>query len=292
MPTDAPPLRNTLYMITRRNFLRSTATSSCLGLATGLYTWRWETHWVEVVERPLPLANLPDRLRGTRMIQLSDIHIGPRVDDSYLCRVFDEVSALDPDIVAYTGDFTSYEADELRHAARMFPRLPKGRRATVGILGNHDYGPAWSRPDHSDQIAALASASGVRILRNEILNVDGLQVIGLDDLWARRFHPEKVWPSLKPGSATLALSHNPDTVDEPVWAGYRGWILCGHTHGGQCKPPFLPPPILPVRNRNYVAGEYALAGGRRMYINRGLGHLMQVRFNVRPEITVFHLEPA
>ena len=53
----------------------------------------------------------------------------------------------------------------------------------------------------------------------------------------------------------LVLSHNPDTADVPGWLGYEGWILSGHTHGGQCKPPFLPPPLLPVRNRRYTSGE-------------------------------------
>jgi uncharacterized protein len=51
----------------------------------------------------------------------------------------------------------------------------------------------------------------------------------------------------------------------------------------------LPPPLLPVRNKRYTAGEIPLADGRRLYINRGLGHLIQVRFNVRPEITSFRL---
>ena len=55
------------------------------------------------------------------------------------------------------------------------------------------------------------------------------------------------------------------------------------------KPPFLPPPIIPVRNPRYVAGEVSLAPGRTLYVNRGLGHLTQVRFNVRPEITLFTL---
>jgi predicted MPP superfamily phosphohydrolase len=49
---------------------------------------------------------------------------------------------------------------------------------------------------------------------------------------------------------------------------------------------------LPVQNRNYIAGEFHLAAGRKMYISRGLGHLLQVRFNARPEITVFELERA
>jgi predicted MPP superfamily phosphohydrolase len=47
-----------------------------------------------------------------------------------------------------------------------------------------------------------------------------------------------------------------------------------------------------VRNRRYTAGEFELAGGRRLYISRGVGALLQVRFNVRPEVTVFELRSA
>ena len=72
----------------------------------------------------------------------------------------------------------------------------------------------------------------------------------------------------------------------------RGWILSGHTHGGQCKPPFLPPPIIPVKNKRYTAGEFDLGDGRPLYINRGLGHLIRARFNARPEVTVFRLRAA
>jgi len=93
-------------------------------------------------------------------------------------------------------------------------------------------------------------------------------------------------------SAELVLCHNPDAADEDFWHGYRGWILAGHTHGGQCKPPFFPPPRLPVKNPRYTAVEFDLFDGRTMYINRGLGHLLRVRFNVRPEITIFRLMAA
>ena len=66
-------------------------------------------------------------------------------------------------------------------------------------------------------------------------------------------------------------------------------MLAGHTHGGQCKPPFLPPPLLPVQNHRYVAGEVAVDTHRTLYISRGVGHLIRARFNVRPEITLFTL---
>ena len=58
------------------------------------------------------------------------------------------------------------------------------------------------------------------------------------------------------------------------------------------KPPFLPPPILPVNNRRYTAGAFDVGPGRTLYINRGLGFLHQVRFAVRPELTLFTLTRA
>jgi predicted MPP superfamily phosphohydrolase len=69
-------------------------------------------------------------------------------------------------------------------------------------------------------------------------------------------------------------------------------VLAGHTHGGQCKPPLLPPPVTYLRNRRYSAGEVDLGGGRKMYVNRGLGYVQKVRFNARPEITLFTLVAA
>ncbi len=279
-------------MITRRRFLQMSAVAAGLGVGGGLYTWRWEPHWLEVVERPLPVAHLPESLIGSRMVQLSDLHIGPQVDDAYLIRTFDRVKGLSPDIVVYTGDFTTYEADILEHARRMFAHLPLGRRATLGVLGNHDYGPAWSDPEVADRIVELAAAAGMRVLRNEMAEVGGLQIVGMDDLWAGRFDPEKGLASLKPNAGAVVLSHNPDTADLPGWGTDLGWILSGHTDGGQCKPPLLPPPLLPVKNRRYTAGEFPLAENRRMYINRGVGYLLRARFNVRPEVTVFQLTRA
>ena len=92
-----------------------------------------------------------------------------------------------------------------------------------------------------------------------------------------------------PSAAKVVLCHNPDVCDLSVWSDYKGWILAGPTHGGQVEPPFLPQPILPVKNRAYSAGEIDLNDGRTLYINRALGNIFPIRFNVRPEITVFEL---
>lgn len=129
---------------------------------------------------------------------------------------------------------------------------------TLGTLGNHDYGPVWRYPDIAAYVVGSAKAAGVTMLRNESTEIKGLHFVGLDDLWAGRFRPKEVIAKLPNGVATVALSHNPDTVDHNGWGKFDGWILAGHTHGGQCKPPFLPPPILPVKNRRYTAGELAI----------------------------------
>jgi predicted MPP superfamily phosphohydrolase len=277
----------------RRRFLRRGLGSTlALAAGTGLYAWRIEPRWVEFVERPLPIAGLPDALAGRRLVQITDVHVGLRVDDDYVLGVFERVRALSPDIVVFTGDFTDYHREIAVHARRIYAHAPRGRLATAGIFGNHDYGPGWRFPAFAAALLPGLEAGGIRVLRNEVLDVAGLDLVGLDDLWAKQFHPETALASRDPRRPAIVLSHNPDTADEPGWRGYRGWILSGHTHGGQCKPPFLDPPLVPVRNRRYLSGEVDVDGERRLYIGRGVGHTLQVRFNVRPEVTVFELQRA
>jgi predicted MPP superfamily phosphohydrolase len=280
------PMLRRSRKLTRRDFVCGAVAS---GVAVGLYTWQVEPHWVQYVYHPLPVHNLPQRLIGCTLVQLSDLHIGLQVDDDYLKGVFDVVRRLRPEIVVVTGDFTSYDRNILKHVEEVLSHLPNGSLGTFGVLGNHDYGPGVRDYQHADRLAALAESNGMRILRNGRESVEGLLIVGLDDLWADRFNAAVALAGLAKDAAAIVLSHNPDTADLAGWGDYRGWILAGHTHGGQCKPPFLDPPLLPVKNRRYVAGEYALVGGRQMYINRGIGHLTPVRFNVRPEVTIFHL---
>jgi len=278
--------------ITRRRLLYASAATVVSGAGVGLYTWLVEPHWLEVVRRPLPIRSLPSSLRGRTLAQLSDLHVGPRVSDSYILETFSRVAALAPDIVVYTGDFTSYDTDVYTHAARVYADAPRGRLATFGILGNHDYGQNWAHPEVAARVTTQLEAVGIRMLRNEVADVGGLQVAGMDELWAHRFDPVRTLAALDRDRAAIVLSHNPDTVDRPGWDGYYGWVLSGHTHGGQCKPPFLPPPLLLVENRRYTSGVFELSRDRMLYISRGIGHLLQVRINARPEVTLFELQSA
>jgi predicted MPP superfamily phosphohydrolase len=239
--------------------------------------------------RTLPVRHLPRSLEGRTLVQISDVHVGVQVDDEYLVETFRRVAGLGPDIVVMTGDFISYHDRILDQVSAVYRHFPHGRLATLAVLGNHDYGPDWSHPELARALIDTVAPFGIAVLRNQICEVEGLQIVGLDDWWARRFRPAQAFARLDLRRAAVVLSHNPDTVDLPGWKGYDGWVLSGHTHGGQCKPPFLPAPLLPVRNKRYTAGEFAISGNRRLYISRGVGHLLQVRFNARPEVTVFTL---
>jgi len=173
--------------------------------------------------------------------------------------------------------------------ARVFEALPRARFGRPAVFGNHDYGRNFRTETVADALSHRMRDIGIDILSNETRTYGGLTFAGLDDYWGTRFNPRPALTALDPRRPNVVLSHNPDVADLPIWGNYRGWILSGHTHGGQCKPPFLPPPLLPVHNRRYTAGAFELGDGRRMYINRAVGYLRRVRFNVRPEITVFRL---
>ncbi|WP_411826661.1 metallophosphoesterase [Luteolibacter sp. AS25] len=276
-------------LFTRRKLLKLGAGSIAAGCGTLGYTFFVEPFWLELVERKLPIANLPAGLRGRTLVQISDLHVSGRVSSDYLIESMQRVKELKPDIVVYTGDFISLDEETEVQMEKVFPHLPKGRIGTAAILGNHDYGVNFVEEEWAQRIIASLADQGIPVLRNEILELGGLQIIGMDDLWSGEFSAEKSLIRYEASMAGIVLSHNPDSVDEPGWGNYQGWVLAGHTHGGQCKPPFLPAPLLPVKNRRYSAGHIPLGDGRDLYINRALGYLHQVRFNVRPEVTFFEM---
>jgi len=279
--------------LNRRAFIGVGATALTGVIGLPLYATMVEPHWLEIVRRDLAVANLPHELNGATLAQVSDLHTCTYVDEDYLCYSLDRLAAYSPDIVAITGDFVTWqewrpEVERVAQLERVLTHLPKARIATIAILGNHDYGQTWHDRGVADRIVSIVSNRGIRILRNEVATVSGLDFIGIDDLWSGRADTRPAFAQ-RTSNAAIALCHNPDGLDELPWKGYSGWILSGHTHGGQCKPPFLPPPILPVKNRRYTAGEIAVDINRKVYISRGIGHLYKVRFNVRPELTIFRL---
>lgn len=279
----------------RRTFISRTAkTLAGFGVLGGLYAWQIEPFRLEFVHIKMPVKHLPDHLEGKTMMQISDIHIGPRFDPEFIKEAFVKAAAYRPYWVVYTGDYITTYKDKVLYKPleEVLDLAVKGSMGTAAILGNHDYGKNWQEPEVADHITRLMQDRNITVLRNSQTTIGELQIIGLDDYWGPNFDPVQAFATYNPDLPAVVLCHNPDVCDLDIWNHYEGWILSGHTHGGQCKPPFLPPPLLPVKNRRYSAGKIDLTGNRTLYINRALGHLWQVRFNVRPEITIFELTKA
>lgn len=277
----------------RQWFQRAAAGGIALGLGTAVYAWRVEPHWVTIRHVRMPFKALPDSLAGKRLVQISDLHVGPIVDNRYLRSVLRRLHELAPDYLVITGDFmTTERGEQINPTLDTLREAPIGDVPTVGILGNHDYGFLSRHPEVADRLTDGLRDRGVTMLRNESAEIDGLQFAGGDELWARRFNLVRTLERVDHQRPTVCLVHNPDCADDSMWSTFSGWILAGHTHGGQCRFPFIGAPILPIHNQRYAAGHFRLSGGRDLYVNRGLGYKRRVRFGVRPEVTVFTLAAA
>jgi hypothetical protein len=220
--------------LTRRHALRALTIAGAGTALVGLYTWRIEPHWLQFTYSLLPISGLPRELEGRTLAQLSDLHVGPKVDDNYIIESFRRTQQLAPDFVVFTGDWITYRSPrQFEQLCRILMHAPRGRLGTIGILGNHDYGFGWRMADVAEEVSRIVRASGITLLRNEASTFEGLQFLGLDDLWGPRFDPLDLLAQKGQDSSTVVLCHNPDAADRSIRGSYQGWILAGHTHGGQ-----------------------------------------------------------
>ena len=276
--------------MTRKKFLKSVFQLSLIGALPAFYSWQIEPFWLEFVHHKMKIKNIPKHLEGTTLMQVSDLHVGNRFDWKFLIESFQKAKNYNPDFVVYTGDFVNHgNQSDLKNLEIVMQNAVLGKLGTLGILGNHDYGKSWKENNVADEICEIAESKGIKMLKNSQKEINGLNFMGFEDLWSERFDPQKVMKNYDQTKANIVLCHNPDACDLDIWNHYKGWILSGHTHGGQCRIPGIVTPLLPVENRKYTAGKFDLEDGRTLYINRAIGHSFQVRFMVRPEITVFKL---
>jgi predicted MPP superfamily phosphohydrolase len=294
MTSDDRPLHTGDRGLTRRQWLgRVAAGGVTLALGSYGYARRIEPHWVEVTQQTMPLANLPPTLVGKRLVQISDLHVGPVVDNAYLRGALRGLADLEPDYLVITGDFMSSRRNEsIDSVIDTLRDSPVVDLPTFTVLGNHDYGEGFRNDSVAVELVDKMRDLGITVLRNESIEIDGLQIAGCDDLWSRRANLRDTLDRVDHARPTVCLAHNPDTADLPDWSTFSGWILSGHTHGGQCRFPIIGAPVLPIRNKAYARGHIALNGGRNLYVNRGLGYTRRIRFGVRPEVTVFTLAPT
>jgi predicted MPP superfamily phosphohydrolase len=230
-----------------------------------------------------------------RLVHISDLHCSKTVSAKYLRNCIERINELNADIVVMTGDYVT--CDIYGKYRKKIVELVGKIESKLGVfacLGNHDYGiDRWNSRQTDNSVYKMTDVlrkGGVTVLRNQsnVVELDGgrIWLVGLGDLWADDFQPEKAFAGVAKDGTVIALTHNPAAVKHLKTFNFDA-AMCGHTHGikFQLSPSFR----WPVLNRHdYHSGLYHL-GNRKLYVNRGLGRLGKALFNKRPEITLFKL---
>lgn len=225
-----------------------------------------------------------------RVVQFSDVHLGPHYSLQQLEKLVERVNELEPDVIAFTGDLIDVpSAFEGRSEISDVLGKLRSRYGKYAVWGNHDYGGGGVRFYEN-----IMKESGFELLKNQnsVVELDRGQkttIIGLDD--AMLGHPdiEKAYTGVDDQGDKLLLLHDPDLVDD-IKADRFDLALAGHSHGGQVVVPLLGPLVTPPLAKIYTKGMYKLATDSYLYVNSGIGTTrITVRFWNPPELSVFDL---
>lgn len=241
--------------------------------------------------------NLPAGFEGTRIVQLSDLHVGPHTPTRKLARIAAITREAKPDLIALTGDLVDDHARDTEPFEAGLGRFhaPLG---VFAIAGNHDIFAGWT------EVHARFERQGMRVLVNAAARVerggDVMAVLGTGDpagwQFTRRGGADAA-PDVQRAVAearaivgdgyVLALAHNPALWPELARARID-LTLSGHTHWGQFALPglnwSLASPFLELAMGEYVRGASVL------YVHPGTNYWgLPFRLGTPPEIAVITL---
>lgn len=283
-----------------------------LAILIGIFLLYWslwhEPRSVRILRYQVEISGIKHPLRALVLsdLQPNDFHWPPeRMGD-----LFKELSYENPDVVFWLGDYFNAHDKGLAGFMDRHPRIRKfaakhspvmeeiahemgrlePRLGSIAILGNHDY--AWS----GEKTRAELEAVGITVLVNEVAQVvdpetgQVLEVLGYDDVSSQAAPDfDALHALIEPSAASLSLSHSPDAF--AMTDGGPSLMLCGHTHGGQVRLPFVGATIMPVEHKEYDRGWF-FETGRSLLVITGLGtSLPPLRFMCRPEVAVLDLIP-
>ena len=260
------------------------AVTSALALRQGLVRPR-------VHEMRLALTGLPGAAGSAskpyRVVQLTDVHVGPTIGRAFIEDLVARVNALEPDLIAITGDLVDGSVKDLGDHVAPLGKL-RAREGVFFVTGNHEYYSGaleWTR-----FIASL----GITVLRNERSELpSGIIVAGVDDASSRGMNGdpgpdyEKALGGLDPARFVLLLAHQPKAIVEAARRAVN-LQLSGHTHGGQ----IFPWNFLVRLQQPYNVGLFDHEG-TKLYVSPGTGYWgPPMRLGTRSEITCLELVPA
>jgi predicted MPP superfamily phosphohydrolase len=238
--------------------------------------------WTRITRTTIRLANLPEAWRGRKAALISDVHLGHVRNGNFLRRMVAKILLEEPDAIFITGDLYDGTAIDALRAAEPLNKL-SAPRGVYFVAGNHEqFG------DDSQYLGAIAAA-GVRVLSNEKVEVDGLQIIGVPFRNATQaIHLASVLDGIRldRDRASILLTHAPD---HPAIAEAAGVSLqlSGHTHLGQ----FIPWSWMARRiYRQFVYGLSRI-GKMQVFTSSGAGTWgPPLRLGSNPEIVMLEFE--
>ena len=238
----------------------------------------------------VPIANLPNALVGLRIVQISDLHVGPTIKAPFVERVVARVNELQPDLIVFTGDLADGTVERLATHTASLAELT----APLGLYfctGNHEYYSGvegWTEQ---------ARRFGFDVLINEGRQIDcgggRIALAGATDFSAGELVPDHASDPAKALAASdgadvrILLAHQPRSIEAASQANCH-LQLSGHTHGGQ----FVPWKYVVSLQQPYVAGLHKFRD-TWIYIHRGTGYWgPPLRLGVPSEIAVLTLSRA
>jgi uncharacterized protein len=263
------------------NFHRMVEVLFAIAAVTGFYGV-FNANWTRVTRTTVQLANLPAAWRGRKAALISDVHLGHVRNGSFLRRMVAKILKEEPDAIFITGDLYDGTAIDAHRAAQPLNDLvaPHG---VYFVAGNHEqFG------DDSKYMRAISDA-GVHVLRNEKVEVDGLQIVGVP--YRHATHDGHLASVLRDvrldrDRASILLTHAPDHPDVAEAAGFS-LQLSGHTHLGQ----FIPWSWMARRiYRQFVYGLSRI-GKMQVFTSSGAGTWgPPLRIGSNPEIVVLEFQ--
>ena len=263
------------------NFHRTVEVLFAVALVTGLYGV-FNASWTRVTRTTVRLANLPDAWRGRKAALISDLHLGHVRNAGFLRRMVAKILSEKPHAIFIAGDLYDGTAIDAVQAAKPLNQLtaPHG---VYFVAGNHE-----QFRDDSRYLHAIAAA-GVRVLNNEKVEVDGLQILGVQyrNAWHRKSFASVLQRiRLDRDRPSILVTHAPDHPEVAEAAGVS-LQLSGHTHLGQ----FIPWSWIARRiYRQFVYGLSRI-GKMQVFTSSGAGTWgPPLRLGSNPEIVVLQFE--